>query len=299
MKTSQAAAIALGRAFGETVDPEGHVPRPASESRLDALAAWCRSDGAGSTVAALVAPPGIGKTHLLRVLESRLLEDERARPGESGGSGEETPGSPSVRPCSRALYLPYAALTLPDLARWIQGLVGGRWPLRVATADPDEDALRALAGLAAGPRRPLHLLIDDADSMPTATLRALVQGLARERSPLRLVLALSDDSRAARMLAALDPLRPLELPYRDALDEPETGAYLRARLAWSGLGAELLGGLDPRTVARIHALSGGIPRRIHRVVLALVEPDRAALARALATSSRSDAWLGRPIDDSF
>ena len=175
MKTSQAAAIALGRAFGETVDPEGHVPRPASESRLDALAAWCRSDGAGSTVAALVAPPGIGKTHLLRVLESRLREDERARPGESGGSGEETPGSPSVRPRCRALYLPYAALTLPDLARWIQGLVGGRWPLRVATADPDEDALRALAGLAAGPRRPLHLLIDDADSMPTSTLRALVQ----------------------------------------------------------------------------------------------------------------------------
>jgi hypothetical protein len=239
VQTSQAAAIALRRAFGETVDPDGHVPRPATESRLEALSAWCRSDGAGSTVAALIAPPGIGKTHLLRVLESRLREGDRVR------RNAETPGA-SVRVRHRALYLPYAALTLPDLARWIHGLVGERRHLRVATADPDEDALRALAGLGAGPERPLHLLIDDADSMPSATLRALVQGLAR-----------------------------------------------------AGLGAEILDGLDPRTVSRIRALSGGIPRRIHRVVLALVEPDRASLARALATSARSDAWLGRPIDDSF
>lgn len=292
MQTSQAAAIALRRAFGETVDPDGHVPRPATESRLETLSAWCRSDGAGSTVAALVAPPGIGKTHLLRVLESRLREGERVR------RSVETPGA-SGRVRHRALYLPYAALTLPDLARWIHGLVGERRHLRVATGDPDEDALRALAGLGAGPERPLHLLIDDADSMPAATLRALVQGLARERSPVRLVLALGDDSRATRMVAALDPLRPLELSYRDALDEAETEAYLRTRLARAGIGAELLDGLDPRTVSRIRALSGGIPRRIHRVVLALVEPDRASLARALATSARSDAWLGRPIDDSF
>ncbi len=273
MQISQAALITLRSAFGETVDPQSHVPRPATEARLDSLADWCRSHGPGSTVAALVAPPGLGKTHLLRVLEARLQD------------------------AGRALYLPYAGLSLPDLARWVQGLIGVRSPLRVASTDPDEDALRSLAGLADGPERPLRLLIDDADSMPAATLRALVLVLARARSPVRLVLALGDDSRAARLLAALDPLAPRELSYREPLDEPETEAYLRARLARAGLGSELLDGLDPRTVARIRALSGGVPRRIHRVVLALVEPDRAALARALATSSRTDAWLGRPIED--
>lgn len=292
MQISQAAASALQGAFGETADPGGHVPRPATESRLDALESWCRSDGLGSTVAALLAPPGLGKTHLLRVLESRLQDAER--PHRIRGDSDR-----SARARHRALYLPYAALTLPGLARWIHGLAGEGRPLRVASADPDEEAIRSLAGLGAGPERPLHLLIDDADSMPAATLRALVQGLPREHSPLRFVLALSDDSRAARMLAMLDPLQPRELPYRDPLDEPETEAYLRARLTRAGLGTDLLDGLDARTVARIRALSGGIPRRIHRVVLALVEPDRTALARALGTSSRTDAWLGRPIDDSF
>ena len=159
--------------------------------------------------------------------------------------------------------------------------------------------MKALGALAGGPDRPFRLLIDDADSMPSTTLRALVQGLARERSPLRLVLALSDDSRATRMLAALDSLRPLELPFRDPLDEAETEVYLRARLTRGGLGPEILEGLDRVTVARIRALSGGIPRRIHRVVMALLEPERAALARALAMSSRTDAWLGQPIEDAF
>ena len=165
--------------------------------------------------------------------------------------------------------------------------------------DGDEDALQALCELAGRPGQPFHLLLDDADSMPSATLRAFVEGLGKERSPLRLLLALSDDSRATRMLAALDPLRPWELSYRDALDEPETEAYLRARLAQAGLGTELLDGLDRVTVSRIRALSGGIPRRIHRVVLALLEPERAALARALAMSARTDAWLGQPMDDPF
>lgn len=294
MQASPTVVVALRRAFGETVDPDRHVPREATEARLESLMDWCRDGGVGSTVATLVAPPGIGKTHLLRVLESRLVRDAAARDWQ-----ESSDSAPAGLP-PRVLYLPYAGLSMVDLCHWISGLLGRRdaWdPPRVPHADGD--ALQALLARADRLGRPLHLLVDDADSMPAATLRALVDGLERERSPLRLLLALSDDSRATRMLAALDPLQPRELSYRDALDERETEAYLRARLAHEGLGADHLDGLDRLTVARIRALSGGIPRRIHRVVLALLEPERAALARALAMSARTDAWLGQPMDDPF
>jgi AAA domain len=293
VQESPAITASLRRAFSETVDPDSHVPRAAVDARLESLMGWCRADGVGSTVAALVAPPGIGKTHLLRVLESRLVREDAAN-----GTQEPSANAPDRLP-RRVLYLPYAGLSMPDLCHWVYGLLGERPRRGPLAPDGDEDALQALCELGRGARQPFHLLLDDADSMPSATLRAFVEGLGKERSPLRLLFALSDDSRATRMLAALDPLRPWELSYRDALDEPETEAYLRARLAQSGLGTELLGGLDRVTVSRICALSGGIPRRIHRVVLALLEPERAALARALTMSARTDAWLGQPMDDPF
>ncbi len=288
MRDVEATQAAVRRAFSETADPSAHVPRPATEALLESLLHWCRRDGPGSTVAALIAPPGYGKTHLLRVIEARLAQSE----------GEHAHSDPDRRqPACRALYLPYAALSLPDLCDWVYGLLGLDRPARSSTTDADDDALAALAKLAGAHGRPFHLLIDDADSMPSATLRALAQGLAKQGSPLRLVLALSDDSRSTRLLAAVDSLAPFELPYRGALDESETEAYLRARLAQAGLGVELLDGLDPLTVARIRALSGGIPRRIHRVVGALVEPERAALARALDSYPRTAGWLGRPIEE--
>ena len=101
----------------------------------------------------------------------------------------------------------------------------------------------------------------------------------------------------SRLLAAFDAFAPVELPLRTPLDEQETEAYLRARLQQAGLPLEILDGLDPVTVSRIRALSGGVPRRIHRIVNALIEPEREALARALASHPRSDAWLGRPMEE--
>lgn len=288
VRDADATQAAVRRAFGETADPSAHVPRPATERVLDALQQGCREDGVGSTVAALIAPPGFGRTHLLRVLEARL----------AAGESDPMP-NPELRqsPRRRALYLPYAALSPTDLSDWVHGLLGLERPGRSTHGDGDADALRALLQIGGTDRRPLHLLIDDADSMPGTTLRSLAQALESHSSPLRLVLALSDDSRSTRLLAAFDALSPLELTYRSALDDGETEAYLRARLEREGLGVAVLDGLDPLTVTRIRALSGGVPRRIHRVVGALVEPERAALARALSNHPRSDAWLGRPMEE--
>ncbi|MBY0402091.1 AAA family ATPase [Myxococcota bacterium] len=282
------AATPICSAFGETADPSAHVPRSATESLLEGLLDWCAGDGPGSTLAALVAPPGFGKTHLLRVLELRLAG------GAIGRSGDLSP----VR-ASRVLYLPYAALGLSDLCRWAHGLLGRSEDAIGNGPRSDSAALAALRGLGDAASGPFYLLIDDADSLPTATLQALAQGLASERSSIRFVLGLTDDSRAARLLARLDRLAPREFVLRTPLDEAETEAYLRGRLARAGLGTELLDGLDPVKVGRIGALSGGVPRRIHRVVNALLEPDHAALARALSPHPRSDAWLGQPIVDAL
>jgi type II secretory pathway predicted ATPase ExeA len=283
VEPSHADQIRALRAFGETADPRGHVPRRATDALLAALLDWCQGHGRGSTVATLVAPPGYGKTHLLRVLEVRLA----ARRDETRGAGV------------RALYLPYAALSLRDLCDWVHGLLGDRrsGTLGQAEGDSEGEALAALLALARRVGSPLHLLIDDAEAMPVATLRSLVEGLPVRESPLRLVLALPDDSRATRMLANLDPLVPFETRLHTPLDASETEAYLRARLAREALGPELLDGLDSATVSRIFGLSGGVPRHIHRVVGALLEPERAALARALAIHPRTDAWLGGPLDD--
>jgi len=271
--TTQAA---IRRAFSEAVDPAGYVPRAATEGLLAELLEFIGREGSGSTIAACVAPPGSGKTQWLRVLEARLAVGERER---------------------RALYLPYGALSIVELCDWVHGLLGRPRRGDALSAEAEADALKALCELGVGPERPFVLLIDDADSMPPATVRAFAAGLARERSALRLVLALTDDSRATRLLAALDRLRPFESRLAAPLDAEETEAYLRARLARAGLDPALLDDLDAVTVARIHALSGGIPRRIHRVVSALLEPERAALARALALHPRTDAWLGLPLDD--
>lgn len=303
MSSEHASAAVFRDVFGETADPARHVPRARTESILEALVEWCGRSGPGSTVAALVAPPGFGKTHVLRVLEKRLgatgagcwpTSPESAQICATPKGGEDRTG-PTV-------YLPYAAVSLVELAAWVRGLLAGpHAPVRrVPGSRPvasEAEALSEIKAIGEAGPGPLCLLIDDADSMAVPTLRALVQGLPLERSPVKLVLALTDDSRAVRMLAACDRLQPFEQTLRDPLDEAETETYLRARLAQAGLGFDLLDGLDTVTVRRIQALSGGVPRRIHRVVLALIEPDRAALARALAPHPRADAWLGRPLPD--
>lgn len=301
-------ADAVRAAFGETADPSRHVPRPACEEVLARLEAFCRSARPTSPVAALVVPPGFGRTHLLRVLESRLAGSDAAMTPRASfpvaalapsleARASATPGGRRI--C--AVYLPYAALSVPDLCRWVSGMLAGA--LEDVRPDPHatDDAIAVLARRAHALDTTLVLLIDDADSMPEETLRELATGLAGSSegvgAALRIVLGLGDDSRAVRMLAALERLTPDELYYRAALDEPETEAYLRARMLGAGLDLAALDDLDATTVGRIRALSGGIPRRLHRVASALLEPERGMLARSLALHVRSQAWMGAPIGD--
>ncbi len=270
------------RAFSETADPAAYVPRHATESVLTQLQTWAREDGVGSTVAALVARPGLGKTFLLRTFESRLAH-----------------AAPGIDRSRRALYLPYAGLSITDLTVWIYGLLGR--PINVAdVTDQPVAALAALFALADGPDDdPFILLLDDADSLPPETIRILAQGLPKENSPLRILMALNDDAKASRLLATLDSLRPCQVPPLDAMSESETERYIHARMQWAAPQADVIVRMDPETISKIHALSGGIPRRVHMLAAAFLESGAAGLPSELGEKERRENWMGQPIEDDF
>jgi len=269
------------RAFSETVDPAAYVPREATESVLAEFQTWAEDDGIGSTIAALIARPGLGKTFLLRTFESRLQRSATL-----------------VNRSPRTLYLPYASLSVTDLSLWIHGLLGRSISFLDATDHP-EAALAALIALGDGRDDPFILLLDDADSMPAETVQVLAQGLPRERSPLRILMALNDDARASRLLAAFDPLQPCVAPLREAMSERETALYLHARMRWARLEADEIAHIDPDAIARIHRFSGGVPRRVHMIAASYFESGSAGLPSELDEKDKRENWMGRPIDDDF
>ena len=268
------------RAFSETADPDAYVDLPGSAAALRAIVDW-QEERPGSPLAAVVASPGLGKTMLLRVVESRSNRQGLAA------------GTPAARPS--ALYLPYAGLEPADLAIWVHGLLGRACP--PIGEDPAE-AIAALRDLGVGAEAPLTLLLDDADSMPAATIEALTDQLPREGSPLRLLLALNPDSKGSRLLAALHALGPREIRHRTRLSPAETGEYVRARMRWAGFPGVEIARVDEAEALRIHALSNGVPRAIHAVAL-----DRFGAAASVGGAEDLDAkrrredWMGRPIED--
>lgn len=238
------------QAFSETVDPSVYVPRKATESVLSLIESWARDDGIGSTVATLMAGPGVGKTFLLRTFESHI----NARPGSDEGS-------------RRALYLPYAGLSVTDLCVWVHGLLGRSIDLPDSSDPPAATlaALTALCDLTSTPEDPFFLVIDDAKS--------------------------------SRLLAVLDPLHPRTLAFRGEMSEAETAAYLHARMKWAGLEDQEIAKIDPEGVRQIHLLSGGVARRIHMIAAKFLESGIAVLPRELDEKQKRENWMGRPIED--
>lgn len=270
------------QAFSETVDPSVYVPRKATESVLSLIESWARDDGIGSTVATLMAGPGVGKTFLLRTFESHI----NARPGSDEGS-------------RRALYLPYAGLSVTDLCVWVHGLLGRSIDLPDSSDPPAATlaALTALCDLTSTPEDPFFLVIDDANSMPTETIRAFAVGLPRKGSSLRILMALNDDAKSSRLLAVLDPLHPRTLAFRGEMSEAETAAYLHARMKWAGFEDQEIAKIDSEAVRQIHLLSGGVARRIHMIAAKFLESGIAVLPRELDEKQKRENWMGRPIED--
>lgn len=261
-------------AFTETSDPSAYVPRNDTESVLSSLEAWAAGDRSGTTVGALVGPPGLGKTILLRVFESRNVHN--------------------------SLYLPYAGLAPTELIAWIYGLLGRSprgGPEPSQATNPSGQQLDALLDLAATSGDPFFLLIDDADSMPAELLRAFVNELPLERSTLRILMALNEDAKASRLLAGFDSLHPSTVRLQSPMNESETAHYLAARMAWAGSPPTEISRVDSEMARRVFALSGGVPQTVHRIAHSLLSGDEVAIPGDLDAKQRREDWMGRPFED--
>jgi type II secretory pathway predicted ATPase ExeA len=202
------------------------VPRDASDRALRELLE-CASQP--DRPAALLAPPGLGKTLLLHLLAARL---------------------PAAL---RAVYVPNPVLAPPDLCAWTLGCLGSPpWPdpIGVVAAYAEH---RAAGGGA------LVWLVDDAHSLPEETARWLGHVVARSRGALRLVVAAVDDERAK----ALDALGALVRV--DALAQPmergETASYVFERLVRGCVRAELRAACK-EALDVVHSTSAGVPRQV-------------------------------------
>lgn len=212
--------------FADTPNPALYVPRDASDR---ALAGLLDCAGRPDRPAALLAPPGHGKTLLLHLLAARL---------------------PAAL---RAVYVPNPVLTPAELCAWTLGRLGSP-----AWSDPIA-VLAAYAEHRAGCGGALVWLVDDAHSLPEETARWLGHVVTRAGGALRLVLAAIEDERG-KALDALGPLARI-----DALAQPmergETASYVLERLVRARARSELRerckAALDV-----VHEVGAGIPREV-------------------------------------
>lgn len=277
-------ADSSSRAFSETSDPAAYVPRESTERVLAEIHNWGESDEPGSTLAALVGSPGLGKTLMLRVTEARVNGSE--------GSGFAAPATPGVR----ALYVPYGGLELPDFAVWVHGLLGRPRKNPTVAPTPDE-AVQAMLALGGGPHDPFYLLIDDADGVPPETIAALIEHLPVEASSLRILLVLNSDSKGTRLLSQIHALQPTEIRLRERLSIEETEQYLAVRMRWASFPEAEIGQLDDQWIHQVHSLSSGIPRALHALAARSFDDRIRGVVSDLEGKREREDWMGRPIED--
>ena len=245
-------------AFGETSNPAEYVPREATE---DALLQLERAVRAGRC-AALTAPPGLGKSLLLHLLDRRLA------------------------PGFRCLFLPYGALAVDDLCAWALGLLG-----EPAGDDPRTSLVR-YARRAAAEGNVLVLLIDDGSSVPLETARELGALVRESGNRLRLVLAAADDATSSRVISVFHP-EIVDVRLTDPMTTLETRLYIETRLDQSDVPHVLRSRFHEETIGWIHRLSGGVPRRVHELGRSLLDEP----PEGVGSLWSEERWLGAPIDD--
>jgi MSHA biogenesis protein MshM len=219
--------------FADTPNPAFYVPRDASDQALGLL---LECVGRPDRPAALLAPPGLGKTLLLHLLAARL-----AAP-------------------LRAVYVPNPVLTPAELCAWTLGCLGSpRWPDPIAVLAAYAEHRAACGGA-------LVWLVDDAHSLPEETARWLGHVLAHSAGALRLVVAAIDEpGKALDALGALLRVEALARP----MERGETASYVFERLV-RGCARRELRERCKAALDAVHEASAGIPREVNAACSALL-----------------------------
>jgi general secretion pathway protein A len=204
------------------------------------------SIGTRPGVVVITGPYGIGKTSLCRAvieqLDRRTLTSFLVDPFLT------------VDDLLQTLLIDFGALSRDELA-------GGRQPSTDQLRDTLHSFLASLASLSAG----AVVLVDDAQNLPVSVLDEL-RALAGIREGRRLLhVVLLGEPGLASMLKQ-EALRPLnaQVAVRSALGPllpDEVGGYVMHRLGVVGNGSRVT--FSEAALARIHELTGGVPRVVN------------------------------------
>lgn len=224
--------------FDLAVRPDAYAPFAASERALRELE---ETLGAGR-VAALIGPPGLGKSLLLH----RLAVQQRQL---------------------HALYVPFCTLTLAELSSFALGLLD--WP-----GGPDPVVALAQHARALGTRGSgVLLLIDDAGAMPLETAVGLEGLLKLAVGTLRIALAAADSEEAQRVCAAFAPDLD-EIRLEQGMSQEEAHRYVQMRLDTAQADAALRSAFGTEAVDALFRESEGVPRRLNLAAQEIVRRVR-------------------------
>jgi type II secretory pathway predicted ATPase ExeA len=248
--------------FGPSANPSAYVACEASERARGILE---RSLDEGR-VAALIGPPGHGKTLLLRLLGGR--EEDRAR----------------------VAYVPFCTLEFDELCALVLNAIG------VARPGPPRDALAAVTRELA-PRGGVVILVDDAHAMSDACATALAALYEELGGALRIALAAVQGVAGQRVVRAFGSKIDVVL-LAGGMTGRESRRYVEMRLAYGGAQPEIVAAFDEATIDALHRASQGVPRRLNQVAEDIVRrATRSELPRLreIAAARGVAASAARPV----
>ena len=251
--------------FGLSKEPFSIAPDPRflfmSEQHREALAHLLYGLGGGGGFVLLTGEIGAGKTTVFRCFLEQLP------------------------PHCAVAYVFNPKLTAVELLQTVCGEFGIALPDKADSVKALVDALNAFLLAEHAKGRQAVLVIDEAQALSADVLeqlRLLTNLETAERKLLQIVLIGQPELRELVSRPDLEQLaqRILARYHLGALSAAETRQYIRHRFAVAGPQAPLPFG--QRAMARIHVLSGGVPRRINLLA------DRALLGAYARSQTRVD-----------